>query len=331
ELSQQMLAYAGRRRFALRECDLGKLLEKGRALLQGPAMRNELEFQLAEAMPPVRVEASQIQQLVANLVLNATEAGARHITIATRRVELTPEECDRSNELGFAHHTGRRLEPGPHTLLSVEDDGAGIPEEALPRIFEPFFTTKTTGRGIGLAAAMGIVRGHGAGLRVSTTQGRGTRFEIVFPDVRVRPLDPTAEDRSPAEHPRTGTVLVVDDAPEVRALVASFLSSAGHRWVAATEGASAVELYGAKHAEIDVVLLDMSTPGLSVSMTRKGLRAIDPRVPIILTSRYDREVDVSEFSGGDPFIPKPLQREVFLRAIDRALRNSAAELPHRPK
>jgi signal transduction histidine kinase len=177
-LTRQMLAYSGRSRFVLERLNLSEVLDQMTQLLRAAAADMvDVRLDLAGDLPPVEADRAQLEQLVMDLLINAVEAiggGAGRVSIVTRTVEL--------DEAALRAMVGAdRARPGRFVLLEFQDTGCGIDDGALPRIFDPFFTTKFTGRGLGLSAALGIVRGHAGGIKVHSAPGVGTTFRVYLP------------------------------------------------------------------------------------------------------------------------------------------------------
>jgi PAS domain S-box-containing protein len=322
DLTRQMLAYSGRGHFVVRSTDFNALVRENLPLLEVALPKSvRLETRLGEGVPPVDADVGQIQQVLMNLVINAAEAigprgGAVAVATGVREVAAGDGELWRAS--------GRPLAPGPYVCLEVSDDGPGIGPETLDRIFEPFFTTKFTGRGLGLAAVLGVVRGHRGALSVASTPGRGTVFRLLFP-----PGTGGTEERGPAE-PGPGRrqslrLLLVDDEEIVREMVKEVLEAEGHHVVCAADGAAAIDLFGDRSRDIDAVLLDLSMPGLSGEETYACLREIDPGVRVILSSGYDRDEATRRFGGQGPlgFIQKPYRPQDLLAEIERCLQRAA--------
>jgi PAS domain S-box-containing protein len=314
-LTRQMLAYSGRGHFEIRPVALNDLVRQNLDLL-GAALPKQvmLASRLAEDLPAVAADPSQMEQVVMNLVLNGAEAiGTRPgtVTVATARRELAARHAD------IRKPTGESLPAGLYVELTVTDDGPGMEAATLARIFEPFFTTKTTGRGLGLAATQGILRGHRGGLRVESTPGVGTTFTLLFP----ASAESVAKAPPPKTVPGSGVVLVVDDEATVREVIAAVLDAAAIPWVATGEGETAVRLFRERRAEVSLVLLDLSMPGLSGEMTFEELRRLDPEVRVLLTSGYAEAEATSRFVGRGlaGFIQKPYRPEALVQAIRRAL------------
>ena len=249
-----------------------------------------------------------------NLVINASEAigeGGGTVTVSTGMHRVAPDEGQRWSV------SGQGVPAGDYVLLEVRDDGPGIDADTSARIFEPFFSTKFTGRGLGLAAVLGVVRGHRGALSVESSPGRGTVFRILFaPSTHVSGLETPAE----ARPSRRGlTLLLIDDEEVVRDMVAEVLGHEGMHVLCAADGARGVTLFAQRRAEIDVVLLDLSMPGLSGEETFRRLCEIDPGVCVILSSGYDHVEAMRRFGEGGPagFIQKPYQPVELLAEIER--------------
>jgi len=314
-LTRQMLAYSGRGRFVIKALDLDAIVRETLPLLEvALPKRVRLVAGLGDGLPGIQADEGQLQQVLMNLVINAAEAigdrsGTVTVTTGTRRV--APEE-------GAAWQVGAEpLAPGEYVLLEVADDGPGMDRETLSRIFDPFFTTKFTGRGLGLAAVLGIMRGHGGGLAVKSEAGRGTAFRLLFAATgamppRPPPLSlPTASERL--------CVLVIDDEEVVRDMVAEVLAFEGFDVLLAADGFAGVRLLTERVASIDAVLLDLSMPGLSGEETFARLIAVRPDIPVILSSGYDNAEAVRRFEGRGPagFIQKPYRPAELVEEIRR--------------
>jgi two-component system cell cycle sensor histidine kinase/response regulator CckA len=231
----------------------------------------------------------QLQQVVMNLITNASEAigdKVGTITVLTERIRL--EEGQESPE-----RSSQALPTGPYIRLAVTDTGSGMDEETLARIFEPFFTTKFTGRGLGLAAVQGIVRGHHGGLWVESAPGAGTTIRVLFPSAAMMPE--ADEGPRPAGGSDTvregGTILVVDDEEGVRRVAGRTLERAGYRVLLAEDGPRGVELFRTQSGGVDAVLLDLTMPDVNGHQVLEALRILDPGVRVILTSGFS-ELDL---------------------------------------
>ena len=315
-LCRQMLAYSGSASFTLERVDLVELVEDMVHLLNASIVKKAvLRLDLAAGLPPVSADAGQIRQIIMNLVINASEAlGEEAGVIAVR---LSAATCDRPYLQSCM--LGEELEPGPYVKLEVADTGEGMDGDTLDRIFDPFYTTKFTGRGLGLAAVLGIVRSHRGAIAVESEPGRGTRFCVVLPALGDAPSSPPApEEAAPVEWRASGTVLLADDEAPVLAVARSLLERLGCAVVTAADGAEAVEVYRQRGPEIDLVLLDLTMPRLDGAEAYEALRRLDPEVQVALASGYSEEDVAGRFAG------KPLAGVVEKPYSVRTLRDLLA-------
>ncbi|MBI1754374.1 MAG: CHASE domain-containing protein [Acidobacteria bacterium] len=322
DLARQLLAYAGKAHFAVRPLDLNAtLIEMGDLLSVSISKMVGIRMDLQPDLPPVDADSAQFQQVVMNLVINASEAiGDRTglITLRTRAVE-----CQREG-LSIAF-PGQVLEPGLFVRMEVEDDGCGMDAETIGRIFDPFFTTKFTGRGLGLSAMLGIVRGHRAGIHVESTPGVGTAFILLFPASQATVAEPAPE-AQPVQ-PMTGTVLVVDDEGIIRDLARTALENAGFRVLEARDGQEAVERFEDKGERIDLVLLDMTMPRMGGAEAFRRIRALSPSVKVLLTSGYTQKESLESLSDLPPdgFLQKPFRVRELIARVRNLLRGPSGE------
>ncbi len=319
DLCRQMLAYSGRGRFLIRAIDLSALLRSTVELLKVTLRHTTvLHLDLAADLPAVEGDPSQLQQVAMNLVLNAADAigeqgGAIHL--ATRL-----EHADRA--LLETMYLAPDLPPGDYVRLEVVDTGCGMSPEVLARVFDPFFTTKFTGRGLGLAAVLGIVRGHRGAIRVGSTPGVGTAFTLLFP-VAPRPASPLpspARSAGPAPVQPERTILVVDDDESVRRTVKAMLQRHGMRTLFAEDGLTGVELFAARHQEIDAVLLDLTMPRLDGTGALRRMLEIQPDARILLMSGFDEAAESERYGqlGQAGFVQKPFTMQALVDKLVRA-------------
>jgi nitrogen-specific signal transduction histidine kinase/ActR/RegA family two-component response regulator len=282
QLSKQMLAYAGKRSLAIEALQINAELSSALRLLHSTvASKARLVLELAEGLPEVAADGFQVRQVVTNLVLNALDAmdGKRGIlTLRTEHLRLEGDQAKRYS-----------LEPGDYVKLAVEDTGGGIAAEARERLFEPFFSTKAPGRGMGLAAAAGIVRTHHGWLGVDCTSEHGTRFGMVLPVAR----ESTPRRKSvPAAAigplgPRN--ILLIDDEPAVRVVTGRLLNELGHRVMTADSGRRALEIFSEQPAGIDLVVLDLTMPETPGEQILEELRLVRGDVSVVITSGFQAQ------------------------------------------
>jgi nitrogen-specific signal transduction histidine kinase/ActR/RegA family two-component response regulator len=304
DLIRQMLAYSGRGRFIIQKLDLSQVVEETTQLLGiSISKKVNLNFDLARKLPPVEVDAAQISQVIMNLVINASEAIGDKQGVISIRTGLMHADREFLNKTEISE----QLVPGDYVFLEVEDNGLGIPPENLKRIFDPFFTTKFTGRGLGLAAVLGIVRSHKGTLRVNSEAGRGTIFKMLLPCSSGEFDIPTQTPFSEETWRGAGTILVVEDEETVRTTVQRILSALGFTVVSASDGREGVELFRKEPTRYAVVLLDLTMPRLDGAQVFTEIRLLNEQVPIVLMSGYSEQEATAHFSGKGlaGFVQKP--------------------------
>ncbi len=319
ELARQMLAYSGKGKFVVQQIDLNELVGEMSQLLRASIGRGaELQHQFTPGLPPVYVDATQIRQVVMNLVVNASDAltdGKGAITMTTGLIHARP------GELESAYYSPDFIE-GDYVFLDVADTGRGMPAETLERIFDPFFTTKFTGRGLGLAAALGIVRGHRGAIRVWSEPGEGSRFVLLLP--AAIPLERASAGKAmkgPASVRATGAVIVIDDEPMVRSITSRALATMGYAPLAAASGEEGLAVIDARAPIVEAVLLDMTMPGMDGAAVLAAIRQRWPVLPVILMSGYSEQVALERVQGTavSGFIQKPYDLDTLRRALAAAL------------
>jgi PAS domain S-box-containing protein len=311
ELTRQLLGFARRGKFEVRPVDLVSLctevLELFRSTLDS---RVTLRTDFPPDLPMVEGDPSQLHQAILNLCMNARDAmpegGVLELSLAS---VIAPDPT-----------SGEPPVLRPYVCLTVRDTGVGMDEHVRARMFEPFFTTKGPGRGTGLGLAMvyGIVRNHGGFLEVDSEVGRGTSVRMHLPVAGTRAA-PEEEGRAPVQAGSGETILVVDDEEPLCNLLRDVLTRRGYRVLVATSGDEAVRLYQEHLGRVDLVILDMTMPGLSGEETFDALRALDPRARILLTSGYTQEHAAQDAvaRGARGFLQKPfLISELAARVRD---------------
>ena len=319
ELCRQMLAYAGKGRFVVERLDLMQVvLEMGRMLEIGISKKVVLKYEFAEGLPAIEADASQLRQVVMNLITNASEAiGDRSGVISVRTGAMA---CDR--DYLSETYLDDDLPEGTYVYLEVADTGCGMNAETRTRLFEPFFSTKFTGRGLGMAAVLGIVRGHRAAIKVYSELGRGTTIKALFPAVG-QPVVSTAEATPVAvgRLPQGTTVLVVDDEETIRTLARDMLLSLGMRVLLAEDGREAVELFRGAHDRIALVILDLTMPHMDGEEAYRELRRIDRDVKVVMTSGYNQQEVTQRFAGKGlvGFLQKPYNLSALLQVLNQVI------------
>ncbi len=321
-LCRQMLDYAGQGHFVIQPFDVNRMIRQHESLLRVAVSKLVgLDIELDEPLRLVRGDAKQIHQALTNLVINASEAiGERpgRVAIRTRLRRLSPADL-------AALVPPLVLKPGWFVSLVVADDGCGMGPDTVARVFEPFFTTKFIGRGLGLAALLGIMRSHQGGIFVRSTPGLGTEFELLFPALEDSAAPFPADSRPPVAVPaERGTVLVIDDEACVRDVARETLVGAGYAVVLAFDGQEGVDAFRPDPAGFIAVLLDVKMPRLNGEDTLFLLRQLAPRVPILVMSGYDENTVQSRFLAGgvSAFVPKPFRPAALLSALEDAIRRA---------
>ena len=315
ELTRQMLAYSGRGKFVVEPVDLAELVRQMSQLLEVSISKKvELVFEADPNLSMVTADASQIQQVVMNLITNAAEAigdesGSIHLHL--RPAKLGPgERTDNA--------TGEPIPAGDYVCLDVADTGCGLDLQATGRMFDPFFSTKFTGRGLGLAAVLGIVQGHKGGISVKSQAGEGTSIRVYLPTTETG-----AEFELPVVQPDTvasghwkgaGTVLVVDDEEMIRNLVVPTLEAVGFEVICAADGRSGLDLFQSHFDQLSAVVLDLTMPKLDGKEAHRLMRKRSLDLPILMTSGYSEE-EVSELLAGQnhtAFLQKPFKPDELI-------------------
>ena len=316
ELCKQMLAYSGRGKFVVESINLSVLIEEMVKLLEISISKKAiLKLDLLKDIPNIDADPTQIRQILMNLVINASEAigdkpGVITITSGTTK-------CDRNYlENIFIDDT---LPEGLYAYLEVSDSGCGMDQETMKKIFDPFYTTKFTGRGLGLAAVLGIVRGHKGTIKVYSEPNKGTSFKVLLPCSEKVPnkLKTNIKHEEPLND--TGTILIIDDEETVCKVAKQMLEALGYDVLTAINGMKGVEIFEKKSNEIKLVLLDMTMPFMDGEETFRELKKIKKDLCVILTSGYNEQEATSKFIGKGlaGFIQKPF----LLGELKEKLRN----------
>ncbi len=314
DLTHQLLAYAGKGRSVTKALDLNRSVEEMSKLLAVSCSKKaELQVHLQPGLPRILADPAQIQQVVMNLVINASDALEGRegwIRISTGVQDLPPATQLRDVQ-------GEFLPAGRHVVLAVADSGCGMGAEVQARIFDPFYSTKATGRGLGLSAMLGILRSHGARIQLESAVGSGSTFTVYF-----RPGG-GAEETAMAD-PRAGAwkgsgrLLLVDDEEQIRHAVAPLLRSIGFEVVEAAHGREAVARYQ-REGPFRLVLMDLSMPHMDGMEAFREIRALDPAAKVILLSGYNPTGSLGPEPGLCGFLQKPFRLDQIREALRKAL------------
>ncbi len=319
ELCRQMLAYAGGRSLAVEPIDLNTLISDLTVLLRHSVRKDaRVDLRLADALPLVEADASQLRQVIMNLVINASEA----LKPEGGTIRITTSPCRPSaDDLAHVVHSGE-LPPGDVVCLAVTDDGTGMTPETRQKIFDPFFTTKVTGRGLGLAAVLGIVRSHQGMFCVDTEAGRGTTFTLFLPATQRAARAPTEARRTPPPAANSrGAILVADDEPAVRQMAAKVFRTSGFRVVEVSDGREAVEQVRAQAVPFAAALVDLTMPNMDGVAALAAIRKLQPKLRAVLMSGFGTEDVLKRLPAGErtSILQKPFSQEELLARFTELL------------
>jgi PAS domain S-box-containing protein len=316
DLTMQMLAFSGKGAFAVAPIDLNTLVQENLTLLRASLSRSiNLEVRLSNEPCIVEADRGQMQQIVMNVLINAAEA----IGDNPGKIEIRTAFTERARSEPSPLLRGV-VPPGSYAFFEVRDNGSGMPPEIVKRIFDPFFTTKFTGRGLGLAAVLGIVKAHRGDIEIETRPGVGTTFRVLVPvSEGAVPLE-KEPDYTPAVKQTGAKILVVDDEEVVRNIATTTLEKAGFSVLLATNGAEALQRLRSD-PEISLVILDLTMPVMNGEQAIPLIKALRPDLPIILSSGYS-EAELSRrfvTAGISGFLQKPYTISAILSKVGPAL------------
>jgi signal transduction histidine kinase/CheY-like chemotaxis protein len=326
DLTRQMLAYSGKGSFAIARIDVNALIEENAHLLRASIARSvTVLMDLAPDLPRVEADPAQVQQVVMNLITNASEAviergaeGEGSVRLSTRVGEF--REVDLAESM-----VDERPGPGRYVCIEVRDNGVGMSAATRARMFEPFYTTKFTGRGLGMSAVLGIVRSHRGAILVDSRRGEGTAVRVLFPaapalaEAEASPAPPPPE--VPPATRLSGTVLLADDEPMVREVCGRMIERLGLTVIYATDGREAVDLFEEYGARLALAVLDISMPRLSGWGVLEAIRAKRPELPVILCSGHAEweAANHAPVAGPVAFIQKPFHLDRLHREVVAAM------------
>jgi PAS domain S-box-containing protein len=309
QIVRQLMVYAGEESAVFEELDLAELVREMLQLMMVYATKNAvLKIDVPANVPPIRGNAAQVRQVVINLITNASDALSEKG--GTISVTLTQVPSLKEWVLGESAVTL----VGDFLRLEVRDSGCGMTNEIQGRIFDPFFSTKRAGRGMGLAAVRGIIQSHGGTIKVESAVGSGSCFQVLLPcvgETEPKSRKDVVSAPSNAGENVTATVLFIDDEDSLRLPIARMLRQKGFSILETGDGAAAVDLFQAHVADIDIVLLDLTLPGMFGGEILTELRKIRSDIKVVLSTAYGRE---RAFAGvSDPnsvsYLRKPYEIE----------------------
>ncbi|MEJ2639291.1 MAG: PAS domain S-box protein, partial [Desulfosarcinaceae bacterium] len=328
DLSKQMLAYSGKGQFVIEPIKINELVTEMSHMLEVTISKKAvLKFNFADNLPLFDGDATQIRQVIMNLIMNASEAiGEKSGVVA---ISTGAMHCDRQylNTTNIASQAGldRQLPEGVYIYFEVADTGCGMPSETQEKLFDPFFTTKFTGRGLGMAAVLGIIRGHNGTIKIYSELNKGTTIKILFPATEAPSDQPAKETecRTPeaSDICGNGTVLIADDEESVCAVGKLMLERLGFNVLTAADGREAVEVFKQHADRIVCVLLDLTMPHLNGEQVFSELRRMKPEIRVILSSGYNEQDATQRFAGKGlaGFIQKPFSSAELTTKIKNAM------------
>ncbi|MFZ2958711.1 MAG: PocR ligand-binding domain-containing protein [Candidatus Ozemobacteraceae bacterium] len=328
DLCRQLLVYSGKGRFILQNLDLKELIQSMGTMLEVSISRKvSLKYSLGKQIPIIEGDPSQIRQILMNLIINASEAIGDNV--GTISLSLGVKEC---SPVFLDQIVGsKELVSGTYVIIEVQDTGCGMDEITCSQIFDPFFSTKKTGRGLGLAAVMGIVRSHKGIIKVYSEKGRGTSFKVLFPVIKGEFNQPSENDSEILKWQGSGTILLADDQDLVRNIGKGILEHLGFKVILAEDGLEAVDIFSKTattgEEKIVCVILDLSMPKKDGVEVFREIRAMQPKVPIILSSGYNEQEFVSKLVMEEKieFIQKPYEVKIMAAKLKAVLQKQEQE------
>lgn len=316
DLAKQMLAYSGKGKFVIESIDINRLVEEMLHMLEVSISKKVvLRLNLYRPLPTVEADATQLRQIIMNLVINASEAiGEKSGIIA---ITTGCMECDQNYLKNV--WLNENLVDGLYIFLEIADTGCGMDKETMVKIFDPFFTTKFTGRGLGMAAVLGIVRGHKGAIKVYSEPGKGSSFKILLPaGSKPEEIFNTGLDNDSWQG--AGTVLLVDDEETIRALGSEMLRELGFQVVTAEDGRHALKVF-TERDDINLVILDLTMPHMDGEQTFRELRHLRPDIKVIMSSGYNEQEVTQKFVGKGlaGFIQKPYKLSMIREVVRNIL------------
>lgn len=284
ELCRQMLNYAGKSQMIAKNIKMAVLVDDMIKMLKSTITQNvTIVSDINTDLPIINGDASQLRQIVMNLVINASEAIAEElgvIKVSLTGIVIKAGESEKD-------HNGVLLPVGQYVCLEVTDNGCGMSEETRQRIFEPFFTTKFTGRGLGMSAMLGIIRSHNGFFQLESTLGKGTTFKVYLPvKVAGTVIEESLQDKVPSPWKGSGTILLVEDEEYISLITGQMMNELGFKVIAAANGREAVELYQKNYSDITLVFTDIGMPVMDGYTLFRELKKINPALPIIVSSGF---------------------------------------------
>ena len=318
DLAKQMLAYSGKGKFVIEPLNLSELIEEMSHILEVSISKKAvLKYDLPENVPLFEGDASQVRQIIVNLITNASEAIGERSGI----ISITVGAMQADQQYLRETYLDEELPGGLYVTLEVADTGCGMTDETRHKLFDPFYTTKFTGRGLGMAAVLGIVRGHHGAVKIYSELEKGTTMKVLFPAIESDADSGSEQPQKTTRWRGSGSVLLADDEDSVRAVGAMLMERLGLTVVHACDGRQAVDIYTEQKDDIDCVILDLAMPHMDGEEAYRQLRRIDPEVRVIMSSGYNEQEVTQRFLGKGlaGFIQKPYQLGELIQTLRRTL------------
>jgi len=322
ELCHQLLACSGKGQFIIIPLDLRELVREMSHVLEiSISKKATLKYNFSEQLPAIKADPVQMRQIIMNLVINASdslEGGSGVISVSAGTLYCNKKYLESS-------WIDEQLPEGDYVYLEVADTGCGMDKETLSKIFDPFFTTKFTGRGLGLAAVLGIVKSHRGNIKVDSKSGKGTEFKLIFPKVKDRPEKIEIEKPWDKISSAKGTILLVDDEKTILEVVKLALEKQGFNVLTAPDGEETIKVFqenlSSPGEKIICVILDLTMPRKNGKETFYELNLINSDIPVILSSGYNGEKIIERFKGKKPaaFIHKPYNIKTLFNKMQEIL------------
>ncbi len=319
DLCKQMLAYSGRGNFIIDDLNLTTVLRDMVQMLEASRSKKAIiNLNLTESIPNIHADITQVRQVILNLLTNASDAleDREGVVILSTGYHFFDSKFIEGNA------AGNKLKAGKYIFLEVQDTGCGMDSTTVSKLFDPFFTTKFTGRGLGLSAVLGIMRGHKGGIIVESTPGQGSTFTVLFPPapgpgIKTQEYIVKKNKLKQGE----GTILVADDEQIVRDMARKILSRKGYSIIEAINGDEAIDLVHKNHADLCCILLDMTMPKMDGKQVIRKIRKYTRSIPVILTSGFS-EMEISLHFAGEKiagFLQKPFTVDALSQLIDQVV------------
>ncbi len=321
ELANQMLTFAGKTRLDFEQVVLHEFLKEMNPLLRAAvSKRISLTLKTMGNLPPIHGDRSQLRQLLINIVTNASEA----IGDQVGTIQISTASLDTSAQDLRHYYIIGDIPWGSCITLKIKDSGTGITPETIPKIFDPFFSTKFPGRGLGLAALLGIIRGHGAAIAIHSVMGEGTEFMLLFPMMEKRHIPPSPSLILPTESahaPRQTKVLVVDDEEEVRTACTLILAEIGLDTLVAPDGTAGIKIFDQYGDQLALIFLDLTMPNIDGANLAAYIRSSNAHVPILVSSGFTEAEAMKHFQRSDvtAFVQKPFQVDTFINKVQELI------------